>query len=229
VTTPQAPAAQNQSPPPSAAEQALVTAVASALLAEGLTSGAGLAAIMTGLAIPLAAVKLRSVAMRAALGMVLSHPPGQDGFWGDAGRQMARQNLLRRAQFTVSAAHRLSDDVSRAISAHQSIVTAISSGLDRERRFYGQHLVAIWGRQRAGAQVDSAAMLHGRMLGWHTVRDAKTSKECLAADGKNFYADHVPLIGYPGAVHPNCRCQPGAPFPHGAILPSYGLTLRRAA
>jgi hypothetical protein len=173
--------------------------------------------------------KAERLAWRAALGIVMSHPPGADGFHGAAGANMARTNLMRRAQFTVSAAQRLSKDVSRAISALQPVVAALDRGVTRERRFYGQHLLAIWQRQKAGAQADSAAMDHGRMLGWHTELDGKTSAECKAANGKNFYADRVPVIGYPGAVHPHCRCRPGAPFPDGAILPSHGLTLRRAA
>lgn len=218
-----------QQPPPSsaaqqAAEAALVTAVALALI-NGLTA----AGVAGGLATAYAPLKIRSMAMRAALGIVMGHPPGQDGFWGEAGRQMARQNTLRRAQFTVASAQRINADITRAQSTGQNMKQALFLATQRESRFYGQHLVATWNRQRAASQVDSAALAHGRLLGWHTVLDSRTSLECRQANGKNFFADHVPVIGYPGAVHPHCRCQPGAPFRTGAILPSYGLNLGRAA
>jgi hypothetical protein len=190
-------------------------------------------AAMQGLAAILRVQKRRADAMTAALEIVMGHPPGQEGFFGPASREMARLNLLRRAQFAVSAMKRLTSDATQARSQNQSAVKAILHGMSRERRYYALHLMAIWGRSRAGAQVDSASMTYGRMLGWHTVRDRNTSPECLAANGKNFYADHMPLIGYPGAVHPNCRCLPGAPFPGARLLPSYGMPqagrYRRAA
>jgi hypothetical protein len=162
-----------------------------------------------------------AVAMRSAVSIVMSFPPGQEGFYGPAGRNTARANLLRRASFAVAAAGRLSQDVSRANSARQSVATALDAGIARERRFYGQHLMAIWNRQKAGSQADSAAMTHGELLGWHTVIDAKTSEECRRADGRNFHVGQMPKIGYPGAVHPHCRCWPGAPFDDGGLLDSY--------
>lgn len=224
MTTP----AQPQQPQPSAAQQAaeaaLVTAVAVALV-----NGVTVTGVLGGLATAYLPAKIRAVAMRAALGVVMHHPPAQEGFWGDAGRQMARQNILRRAQFTVAAAQRLNADVTRARSTGQPVAQALLAGVQRESRFYSQHLVASWNRTRAASQVDSTALSHGRLLGWHTVLDSKTSLECRQANGKNFFADHVPVIGYPGSVHPHCRCQPGAPFRTGAILPSYGLRLGRAA
>lgn len=225
MTTPQQPQPPQQ--PGTAADAAAVAAVAGVLLT-ATTVGAA----MAGLGVAYAATRVRPLAMRAALGVVLSMPPGQEGFHGEAGRQVARVNMLRRAQFTVSAAHRLSDDITQAHSRRQPVQPALDAGVQREKRYYGMHLVATWARTRAGAQVDSAVMEHGRLVGWHATVDAMTSKECLAANGKNFYAGHMPVIGYPGAVHPRCRCQPGRPFPGGQILPSYGLAAsayRRAA
>ena len=207
-----------------AAETALVIAVASALLLS-----ATVAIAMASLAVLLKGFRVRAQSMEASLTIVMGHPPGQDGFYGPAGHAMARLNLLRRAQFAVMAARRIDLALTRAHSRGESMPQALAGAVQLERRYYAQHLMAIWGRQKAGAQVDSAAMTYGRLIGWHTVRDKKTSAECLAADGKNFYADHMPVIGYPGTVHPHCRCLPGAPFPRGAILPSYGLKLRRAA
>jgi len=229
MATPQQAPQQAPQPP---GNEAVVLTVAGLLLTS-LTVDAAMTGLDDAGVAELAGMALTTAAMRAswrvAFSIVMGHPPGQDGFYGQAGRQVARTNLLRRAQFTVSAAQRLSQDVSRAISARQPIATALDAGVTRERRFYGQHLMAIWARQKAGAQADSSAQDYGRMLGWHTVIDGKTSRECRRADGKNFYVDRMPLIGYPGSVHPSCRCEPGEPFDDGAILPSYGLDLRRAA
>jgi len=71
---------------------------------------------------------------------------------------------------------------------------------------------------RAAAQVDTAVMDHGLLLGWHSVNDRRTSPECRAANRHNFRADDMPLIGFPGAVHPHCRCWPGAPFPGAPMV-----------
>jgi hypothetical protein len=133
----------------------------------------------------------------------------------------------------VAAARRIGADLSAAHSRGQSLPAALLKSVQRERRFYAQHLMAIWQRSQAGAQVDSAQMTYGNLLGWHALRDKNTSADCLAADGRNFYADHMPLIGYPGAVHPHCRCQAGTPFPGARLLPSFGTPqagrYRRAA
>jgi uncharacterized protein with gpF-like domain len=66
--------------------------------------------------------------------------------------------------------------------------------------------------------VDTAVMQVGLLLGWNTVIDSHTSPECLAANGHNFRADHMPKIGYPGAVHPHCRCYAGPPRPGANLL-----------
>jgi hypothetical protein len=59
---------------------------------------------------------------------------------------------------------------------------------------------------------DRAARRHGLVLGWRAVMDARTSAECRRADGKNFSVASRPLIGWPGSVHPHCRCRPVAAF-----------------
>lgn len=221
MTTPAPPGSpppQQPSPFQVAADTALVAAVGTALL-----SAVNVAAAMPLLYAALKARRIPARAMEAVLDVVMSFPPGQTGAHGPATLAMERANLLRRAQFVVAAARRVAADVSAAHSRGQSVPEAITAALRRERRFYAQHLMAIWQRSQAGAQVDSAAMEHGLLLGWHATRDTRTSAECLAADGRNFYADHVPLIGYPGTVHPHCRCQAGRPFPGARLLPSHGI------
>ena len=99
-------------------------------------------------------------------------------------------------------------------------VKALQDGLARERRYYGMHLAAMWQRATAAGKTDMEAATHGRLLGWYTVIDKKTSAECFAADHHNFYADRMPDIGWPGGgPHPNCRCFPGAPWPGAPLLP----------
>jgi hypothetical protein len=223
VTTPQQPP---QQPPPSQAGQlaevALVTAVGTALLSAP-TVPLAMAGLSAGV---LASLRIPRQAMAAALKITMDFPPGLTGAYGAATITSERTNNLRRSQFVISAAKRIGADIIAARSRNQSISAALGASVQRERRFYAQHLMATWQRSQAGAQVDSAAMTYGSLLGWHAA-DRHASPECLAADGKNFYADHMPLIGYPGAVHPHCRCQAGSPFPGARLLPSYGLPSAR--
>lgn len=224
MTTPQQPPPQ-QDP---AQDTALAIAIGTVLVS------ATSAAVAVGtLGSYLAVTRIPRQAMYLALDIAMSHPPGQTGFYGPATMAMERANLQRRAMFVLSAAKRIGSDIVAARSQGRSVADSLAASLKRERRFYAQHLLATWQRSQAGAQTDSAAMTYGLLLGWHTVKDTRTSADCLAADGKNFYADHMPLVGYPGAVHPHCRCQAGAPFPGARLLPSYGIPAssryRRAA
>jgi hypothetical protein len=153
-------------------------------------------------------------ALTVAVDVVMGMPPDRTGVSGAATHAISRLNLMRRAQFLVSSARRVTTDLRDGRSRGESISSILSESLTRERRYYGQHLNAIWNRMEAAARVDSTAMLYG------TVLDSHTSADCRAADRHNFYADSVPVIGYPGMVHPHCRCWPGAPYSGAAILPS---------
>jgi hypothetical protein len=62
-----------------------------------------------------------------------------------------------------------------------------------------------WPKRRFGF----ASTSKGGLLGWYSRNDDRTSAECLAAHGKNFDPNVIPPIGYPGSVHPHCRCRPG--------------------
>jgi hypothetical protein len=200
-----------QQPSQGQQDTALALAAASALAGAATVAEAAaiLGPVLVGTPITLAALK-------AALAVVMSHPPDREGFYGPATTHTARLNLMRRAQFLVAAARRMSADQKAARSAGKS--WDVFAGISRERRYYGQHMMAMWGRMNAAAQVDSAAMTHGMLLGWHTVLDRRTSPECIAANRHNFWADDPPAIGYPGAVHPYCRCWPGAPFPGAPLV-----------
>ena len=220
MTTPQQPP-----PPPqqnTAQEAALVVAIGTALI-----TATSAAVALGSLLAYLPYARIPRQAMFAALDIVMRYPPGQTGFYGPATMAMERMNLQRRSAFVVAAARRIGVSLKDARSRGESQTAALARAVQQERRFYGQHLIATWQRSQAGAQVDSAAMVSGLLLGWHTTRDTRTSADCLAANGKNFYADHMPVIGYPGAVHPHCRCQAGTPFPGARLLRSYGLPAAR--
>lgn len=211
------------------AEEAAAVAAVGSVLLTATSAGAGIVVLHQLTRLP----DLPEAALLAALAVVMGHPPGQTGFYGPATMTTERLNLQRRAQFVLAAARRIGADLKAARSRGQGLAATLADSVDRERRYYGQHLQALWNRSQAGAQADSAAMTYGLLLGWHAKADAKTSRECLAANGRNFYADHMPFIGYPGAVHPHCRCEPGPPFPGARLVPSYGLVparrYRRAA
>jgi hypothetical protein len=133
---------------------------------------------------------------------------------------MHRQNLMRRAAYLVNAARRLTGSIRRG---------QLRSGLVDERRWLEQHLQATAKRVQAAdavakevkRQLDprdgSAALGEGPvlpsgLLGWYAKMDARTSPECRQAHGRNFDPTRIPLIGFPGAVHPHCRCKPGPPW-----------------
>jgi hypothetical protein len=211
-----------QAPPQQQDDQQLTVAVATVL-----AGAATVAAASASLWPVFSATGFTSQpAVQGALQVVMSMPPDQYGVAGPASLNMARLNLLRRAQFAVSAARRITAALVSAQSRGQGLTDAFRTAVASERRYYGQHLAALWGRAKAAAQVDTAAASHGRLLGWNMVTGPNTSPECLAAGRRNFLADQMPLIGYPGAVHPGCRCWPGRPWPGAGILASAG---RRAA
>jgi hypothetical protein len=145
-----------------------------------------------------------------------------------------------QATYLYASSQRLQQAVDAARRQGGSQAQALRDAMDRERQYHAQHLDAQQRRRQAAAQVDVAALRHGvpyvdgvtgrptRLVGWHAKLDAKTSKECRLADGNNFPANRPPSIGYPGAVHPACRCRPGAPHANGQLLDSI-ITTRRAA
>lgn len=131
---------------------------------------------------------------------------------------MRRQNLLRRAAYLVSAARRLTT----AFRYDPNMARA----LEQERTYLAAHLEANTKRTLAAKQVAKLAQHRayqgldwdretGGMLGWYATLDARTSLECRRANGRNFDPTRIPRIGFPGAVHPNCRCKAGPPHRSG--------------
>jgi hypothetical protein len=226
MTTPQPPPQQVPPPQQPDAGQDIALTVA---ISELLLTAASVAVMMAALKLrfKLSAELWQGIA--GAAGVAMQSPPPVTGVVGAASAQTSRQNLLRRAQFVLSAGKRLAQDIRQARAQGKPVTQAVQDGLARERRYYAAHTAAIWNRAVAAGKTDMAAMEHGPLLGWLARLDAKVSAECRKASGKNFYADRMPEIGFPGAVHPSCRCEPVAPWPGAPLLPSRGARYARAA
>lgn len=106
-----------------------------------------------------------------------------------------------RAAFIVEAATRISRGL-REGRPQEELVAA-------EKRNFKQHLDAQGRRLATARKVDRLGRTEDTQLGWYAKMDARTSVECRAANGRNFTPGRRPAIGYPGTVHPNCRCEPG--------------------
>ncbi len=98
-----------------------------------------------------------------------------------------------------------------------------------EKGYFDRHLAAQERRLRAASLVDHTSRLLGDrteeqsrvpLLGWRTVIDFKTTPACRWANGRNFRADQLPIIGVPGSVHPRCRCTAGPPIAGAPLIPS---------
>jgi uncharacterized protein with gpF-like domain len=220
-------ARQPQVPAHPVTDTALTAAAAAALAAAGTTALAGTPVAVYKAIMP--ALKAAGIGRSAALHAVMvivQWPPDRMEGTGPAQRWTVRANLLRRAQFLISAARRIQQAIVAARSQGQPVKAAIADAVTAERRFLAQHVAASARRMRAATAVDGLAAIHGGTLGWNTVKDKRTTPECLAAAGSNFKATRPPVladgtVAYPGAAHGStCRCYPGPPR-HGApLLPS---------
>lgn len=227
---PRQPSPQGQQPPPpqDLDDPALAVAVA-AILAGVLGPALTAAAAVAGLRARFALTSAASSALGAVLSMVTEHPHPVTGVIGPASAQVSRMNAARRAQYVIAAAKRVTGAMREALSKGEPVKAAAREQMATERRYYEQHQAAMWNRAAAAGKTDMEAAVHGDFLGWNSVMDARTSAECRAADGKNYYASAMPDIGFPGSVHPSCRCFPSAPHPGGKLLPGSGPRYARAA
>lgn len=115
--------------------------------------------------------------------------------------ESAEAEPLYRAAYILAASRRVQDASAQGRSRDQALVD--------EQRWFNLHMEAQAKRRKAAAAVDRAARRHGAILGWYAVLDNRTSPECREANGKNFNVAVRPAIGYPGSVHPHCRCKAG--------------------
>lgn len=215
--TAQAPQGQQQAPqpPPRVPSQAQLIAAVIAATASAVTA----AAIVGALRALFRLAGIGTAALSAVAHLFLSWPADVMEGTGPATRWAVRTNALRRAQFFLAACRRVQASVTAARSANEPLKDAILSALAAEKRYMAQMIAMAHQRIRATSAVDGMAAVHGDLLGWNAVKDPRCTPECRAADHKNFRADRPPLIGYPGAAHPGCRCFPSAPFRDAPVLP----------
>jgi SPP1 gp7 family putative phage head morphogenesis protein len=113
-----------------------------------------------------------------------------------------------RAQFLVNSAKRMA-------VAHDMGVADIQ--LAKERAYLAAHRRAARNRTQVAADMDEMAQ-ESPWLEWHCKTDPATGRpddrvtpDCRAMHGQIFTLDQPPAIGWPGAVHPRCRCR-ATPF-----------------
>lgn len=174
-------------------------------LIQGLSSGLTVAGLLSILG-SLPGISLEAISAlfetRPVLGRKVLAMPTASVASPDAVRNTARLNLVRRAQYLVNAARRVSAGAANG---------QLGESIDAEQKLFAAHQAATRKRQEAGQTVAEAEASHGPVLGWYAVDDSRTTADCRRMDKRNFYAHEAPPIGYPGAVHPHCRCTPGRP------------------
>ncbi len=134
-----------------------------------------------------------------------------------ASAENAKMEATYRAHYVYAALQRV----------HGLVGPDLQAALAREQTYFNQHIEATRNRRKASAAVDQAASRYGDELGWYAKMDSITSAECRAANGKNFSASRMPAIGYPGMVHPNCRCHAGRK--HATSQTVYAVKPRKEA
>lgn len=168
---------------------------------------------------PLGATAIAALALTLVLRILDRYPaPELEGI-GAAQRYTIRMNELRRAAYLVNAVHRVVGEVLRARARGVPLEQASQQAYALEDRYFAQHVTASNQRMHAATKIDALNERYGPVLGWYARHDKKTTPECLAADGRNFWASVPPAIGWPGMVHVACRCYPGKPHRRGAMLP----------
>lgn len=179
-----------QQPAPQASNTQVLAVLA--VITAGLSVNAAADAIVTALKVP-RAVALGLVRLHVANPIEVLAP-------GPSANVINEQELTYRAAYLANAGLRINQRLEQGLGPDEAAAP--------ERLLFRAHRAAQRGRARASRAVDSLAHRVGLRLRWRAVNDRKTSPECRAANGHVFTADHPPVIGLPGAVHPNCRCRP---------------------
>jgi hypothetical protein len=197
-------------PPPPPSEQGAPTAIILAAIVAALIAGSTVATIIA-LLVRLAGMQveaLRFLFRRSGpLFEATVIPRPNTGSWTEPQFQQYNQNVHRRASYLINAGRR----VSRAYTSGG--LAGMRAAYEREKTYWAQHKHAAAVRHAAAHAVGEAMARYSEVrLGWHAVMDERTSAECRQAHGRNFDPQRIPPIGYPGSVHPHCRCRPGVPF-----------------
>lgn len=192
-------------------EQELSEAEAIAIIAGALALGATAQATATSLS-PLIGVPVPSLlpililAMSRPVNFGIATLPS-----ATASSESSRLEATYRAHYVYAASRRLA-----GLTGEKR-----QKALQAERRYFNQHMEASANRKESASAVDKASQRYGNELGWYAKMDSITSAECRAAHGKNFSVTRIPAIGWPGSVHPNCRCRAGKK--HATSQTVYGV------
>ena len=219
-----------QPPPPPPQSDGLDDAALALALATLLVTAVSAAAVIAALRVRFVLSSAAWQALGGVLGDVMQTPPPMTGVIGNASAQTSRMNAARRAQYVLAATKRTVTAMREARSQGKPVLGAMKDQLATERRFYAQHKQAMWNRATAAGKIDMEAATWGPLLGWYAKHDKRVTAECLKAHGSNFYVSDPPDIGLPGiGPHVGCRCEAGAPWPGGKLLPSRRASYRKAA
>jgi hypothetical protein len=155
--------------------------------------------------------------------------PGPSGEPGPAESLVARTRQERVGAFGQGAQQRIARTTLSPDQLFPAPTQPLDRALEKERRYFAQHLNAERSRLEAARRVDQvAARLGTTTLGWHAVNDSRTTSECRAANGHNFDVVRPPAFGYPGTLHGGtCRCKPGPPFPGQSSVDEFVQTVAR--
>lgn len=225
-TAPPAPAGQSYSTYLNAASMAVTDSdLATSTLALMLAGTATPAALIVLLSTPYTGLwpqAVRATLTAPHIRELLSLPTVSQGGTGRKARSAQfRQNVARRALYLVSAIRRVSTAATDPRGGRFGVsagpgdsqrLQLVREAVEREKGYLKQHLDAVAKRTDAAKAVDLAAATWGLLLGWHAVIDSRTSPDCRAAHRTNFEVGQMPKIGYPGTVHPSCRCRAGRPW-----------------
>lgn len=125
-------------------------------------------------------------------------------------RSVRDAEITYRSAYLVNASRR----IQRGFNQNEPIADVMAN----EKRFYLMHEKARRGRLLAAAQSAKAAQMFGGLVGWYLNPLLNNEAECIVANGHNFYASVGTIIGYPGAVHPNCGCTAGPPHEGAGLV-----------
>lgn len=197
-------------------------AEAVAIIAGALAIGAGIKATATTLSSTLA---VPVPILLPILLIAMSRPVRYGGVVtlasASASAESSRLEATYRAHYIWAASQRVQQALREGVS--------LKDALAPEQGYFNQHMDAASNRRRAATAVDKAAAQFGDLLGWYAMLDDRTSPECREAHGKNFSANRLPAIGWPGSVHPNCRCKPGKRHATSATVYSIQPDARKAS
>lgn len=203
----------SSSPSQPSSDQKMIQAVEAAI-----STGASATAIVAVLLPLLYGSGITSAGLSAALGVANQIPVNTAAT--AAGVAPALRGVLLaepsyRAAFIFNAARRISVVMSgtaasydQGVEARRDRVETFRQALVAEQRFWQQHRQAQINRVRAAKLVDAMSVRAPEgVLRWKAVLDSRTTPDCAAMNGQTFTVEEPPAIGWPGSVHPHCRCR----------------------